>query len=508
MKLKYFIPTLIVALTAMFVSCDDDDITLLSEVQVSSSYIGIDADGGSVSITVTAKYDWEIETDDIPDWLTVSPTSGSAGTSTVTFSADAADASQSTTLYLNCNGKTQIIEVIQQTADAEVELSTVAEVINGVDSKTYRVTGTVTSISNTTYGNFYMNDGTSDTDLYIYGTVNASGSYDWDSFDIAVGDEVTVEGPRTTYNSVVELVDATWISTTKSLISVDSVDPEDATLPKEGGEFSVTLSCSGDGVTVDIPEDAEEWLSIKSIESTSDGATVTFKAAENTAGDRSTTITFYTSSNGTEYSAVTTLTQEGSIIEVSIAEFNAAETGSTQYRISGYISSIYNADRGRFYVKDYSGETYVYNMDGFADLGLKEYDMITLVGLRDQYGETIEMTSAYAESTTTVTPITVSDFRDLDDDSSTYYLLTGTVTQSTEDNTKFDLETYGNFAIADETGSVYVYGVSTGVGGKSGQFSTLGVEEGDEITIICYKSSYKGLIEACGSMYVSHTSAE
>ncbi len=487
-------------------SCSDDDpMTLLSEIQVSQSYVSIDANGGTSSITVTAKDVWSVGGEDVPDWLTVSPMNGSAGTSTMSFSADAVDEARSATLRISCGGKEQIIEVIQGEGSG-VTVATIAEVLEGPNSKTYRVTGTVTAIANTSYGNFYMNDGTSETDLYIYGTVDASGQYNWASFGVDVGDEVTVEGPKSVYSGVVELVDATFISVTKSLISVSSVSPEDGKLPKEGGYFEVNLSCAGDGVTVDIPEDAKDWLAISGINSQSGSATVTFVAAENTAGDRNTTITFYTTANGVEYSCQTTLSQEGSIMPVSIAEFNAAEVGDTQYRIMGYITSVANERYGNFYIKDYSAETYVYGLDNFSDLGIKEGDILTIVGKRGQYGETIEMVDAVLEEHTPVTEIDVASFRALADDSSTWYCLTGEVTESSEDGTKFDLDTYGNFALKDSTGEVYIYGVSTGVGGASAQFGTLGVKEGDEITLICYKTSYNGLIEAGGAMYVSHTS--
>ncbi|MCD8281933.1 MAG: DNA-binding protein, partial [Prevotella sp.] len=334
--------------------------------------------------------------------------------------------------------------------------------------------------------------------------VNSSGSYAWSTFGVEVGDEVTVEGPRSTYGTVVELVDATFISVTKSLISVNSVDPEDGNMPLEGGAFAVELACAGDGVTVDIPDDAKDWLSIASIVSANGSVTITFNVARNDGGDRNTTIVFYTTSDSNEYSCQTIITQAGSIMPVSIAEFNAAEVSDTQYRITGYISSVESADNGRFYVADYSGETYIYNMDGFALLGANEGDIITVVGKRNQYGETIEMTDAYAEDITPVTPIDIASFRELSDDSGTYYRLTGTVCQSSEDGTKFDLDIYGNFALADSTGEVYVYGVSTGVGGESGAFGTLGVSDGDELTIICYKTSYGGLVEAGGAMYVAH----
>jgi hypothetical protein len=85
------------------------------------------------------------------------------------------------------------------------------------------------------------------------------------------------------------------------------------------------------------------------------------------------------------------------------------------------------------------------------------------------------------------------------------------VVKSEEPNTKFDLETYGNLSLQDETGEIYVYGVSTGWNGASKQFGTLGVKEGDQLTVIGYRTSYtKGdykLLQIGGAMYVSHVSA-
>ena len=60
MKLKYFISFF--ALFALLTSCSDDDaMTLLDEIQVSSSYVAIDEAGGSNTITLTAKEAWSFE---------------------------------------------------------------------------------------------------------------------------------------------------------------------------------------------------------------------------------------------------------------------------------------------------------------------------------------------------------------------------------------------------------------------------------------------------------------
>ena len=63
---------------------------------------------------------------------------------------------------------------------------------------------------------------------------------------------------------------------------------------------------------------------------------------------------------------------------------------------------------------------------------------------------------------------------------------------------------YGNFNLTDTTGTIYVYGCLT-AGNESGKFSTLGVEQGDTLTILAetYKL-YNGTKEVVDAIYVSH----
>ena len=62
-----------------FTGCQEEEGRFLDEVKVSQSYIAIPAEGGSVEITVDAIDSWSIA--GVPEWLTVSPASGSAGLS-------------------------------------------------------------------------------------------------------------------------------------------------------------------------------------------------------------------------------------------------------------------------------------------------------------------------------------------------------------------------------------------------------------------------------------------
>ena len=97
----------------------------------------------------------------------------------------------------------------------QVAEATCAEVIAGIDGTKYRVTGKCTEIKNATYGNWYLEDATGT--VYIYGTLDAEGkAKNFSSLGIEVGDVVTVEGPKKTYNGTVELVDVKVINITKA----------------------------------------------------------------------------------------------------------------------------------------------------------------------------------------------------------------------------------------------------------------------------------------------------
>lgn len=504
MKLKYFISFF--ALVALLASCSDDDaMTLLDEIQVSSSYVSINEAGGTNTITLTAKEAWSFDAEEIPAWLTISPMAGGAGETQVTFSAPATPDGRTTVLHIACADKSQTINVIQGLS--VVSEATCAEVIAGPESKTYRVTGTVDRIVNTTYGNWYLVDETGE--VYIYGTLDAKGqTKNFLSLGLEVGDIVTVEGPKTLYNGTVELVDVTVVNIQKSLVKVEGYDPEDATIPVEGGNVAVNLTCkTNNGISVEIPEDAKDWLGIVSI---SGGAepVVTFHAGANAGGDRSATVVFKTTDKGKEYTAQATIYQKGAIVAASVAEFLAAEVGDTQYRITGVITSVKNTTYGNVYVRDWSGETYVYGIGAkgfFETTGLKAGDVVTLVGKRGEYNGTPQMTGAVLEGSTVVTPIDIDAFLDMPDDPNTYYMLTGEIVEIAN-------PTYGNLYLEDETNQVYVYGCYPGWGAtgdnRKNWLETAGITVGDKLSVIGVKSTYNGTPQLSNGIYFSHEKAQ
>jgi DNA/RNA endonuclease YhcR with UshA esterase domain len=473
--------------------------------------VSVPQTGGKATITIDAKSDWAFASQRwiagkdttfaaAPKWLTLSVTQGAAGKTEVTFSAENTLDGRTCELLLDCAGRTQRINVIQGLAT--VSTATCAEVIAGPDSKTYRVSGTVKSIANTTYGNWYLVDETGE--VYIYGTLDKSGAEkNFLSLGIEVGDEVTVEGPKTTYNGTVELVNVTVLNINKSLIKVEEVSSTDP-LPVEGGDLIVKLDIKGNGLEVDIPAEAKSWLAMSSVSQNE----VTFRALPNEGGDRETTVVFRTSDGKKSYTSETVIKQKGAIIAASVAEFLAAEVGNTQYRLTGIITSVAKATYGNIYLRDFSGEVYVYGIGAkgdFEKLGLKEGDVVTLVGKRGEYNGTAQMTGAVCEESISVNEVTISEFLTKEDNPNVYYKVTGKLAEIAN-------PTYGNVYLEDGDARVYVYGCYPGWGAtgdaRKNCLADKDITVGDKLTVIGVKSTYNGTVQVSNGVYFSHEKAE
>ena len=530
MKLKYIFATLVATL-ALAVGCKKEADHYLKEVQVSSSYLAFPAEGGSVDVVITATQDWSINT--IPEWITANPAYGSVGETQVRFTAIAATETREAefTITSGTVGQTMIASQVTEAVEPEiVNVAGALALIKAVDkgdggsynvSGTYRVKGIVCKISeiSTSYGNatYYLSDdGKFDADkaLQVYRGLWLEGGAFTKGDEFAVGDELTIEGQLMSYKGTPETAEKTAfvVAITKSLIGVEGTELMNVEegmgvteYPVEGGSIKVYIMTKGNGFHVNIPAEAKSWLHIEDFGTNY----VTLSADANEGGDRNVTVGFTTESGNQTYSCELALTQKGSIVKCSIAEFLAAEVGTAQYRLTGTITKVVNAAYGNVNIKDYSGEVYVYGIGAkgdFEKLGLKEGDIITLVGQRGDHNGPQVAKSVY-ESHIPVTTVTVAEFLAAAESKDVWYRITGVVEKPTEEGTKWDLETYGNLNLKDESGSVYVYGVSTGINGESKKFGTLGVKEDDMLTVIGYRTSYKGLNQVGGAMYVSHIPA-
>ena len=94
---------------------------------------------------------------------------------------------------------------------------------------------------------------------------------------------------------------------------------------------------------------------------------------------------------------------------------------------------------------------------------------------------------------------TVADFLAQPVAGDKWFKLTGTVSKIASD-------VYGNFDLVDESGSVYVYGLTKAPVAKNDKsFASLGLKEGDKVTIVGTRAAYNGSAQVGGpAYYISH----
>ena len=208
----------------------------------------------------------------------------------------------------------------------------------------------------------------------------------------------------------------------------------------------------------------------------------------------------------------------GDVKAVTVSDFLAAAESETQvYELVGTIGGSINTTYGNFDLTDDSGTVYVYgltatnlgygakNDKSYASLGLNEGDKIKIRGYRGSFtdkntGEKkdevvyawfIEKVSdgggGQGGDTGDVKAVTVSEFLAAAESETQVYELVGTIGGSI--NT-----TYGNFDLTDDSGTVYVYGLTAtnlGYGAKNDKsYASLGLNEGDKIKIRGYRGSF------------------
>lgn len=536
MKLKYLFGA-ILSVVLLAACSDDDTIGNLDTIELDQTFLSIPMEGGQATVTIKTSRAWQFDAvfekittvdgvkdttytqlPNSPEWLTASQLSGE-GETKVTFTAGATNGGRETELCILAGGKKQFLIVRQGSLEASE--ATCKDVIEGPDGKSYRVSGVVTSIANTHYGNFYMNDGTSDVDVYVYGTNDKNGKKGNDPIDgedgwgFEVGDIITVEGPKQLYGTTVELVDVTVVKIVKSLLKIASTP---ATVAKEGGEVVVKVAYKGNGAFVQIPDDAKSWVSYIGTEyvpgeetifepNPADTAVFKFNVAENGAAVRTAVLQFQSFSGEDESSIDYTITQLGGITDVPVSDFLAAEVGEAQYRLTGVITGLYSSDKqGKsFYIRDYSGETLIYRVEGFIEAGAKVGDVVTVVGQRGAYKDSPQMVSGQFESLDhVVTEVTIAEFLAKEPATDVYYRISGRIDRIAN-------ATYGNVDLTDETGTVYVYGCYPGWGAtgdfRKNLFEKLGIAESDKLSVIGVRAEYNGP-QLGNGIYFSHEKAE
>ncbi|MBP3433285.1 MAG: hypothetical protein J6K40_06105 [Alistipes sp.] len=105
---------------------------------------------------------------------------------------------------------------VTATTEAEVvgpKAVTVAEFLEASvdDGETYQLTGVITSITNTQYGNFYLKDDSGE--ILVYGLDLGESGIDWTGGEnLNVGDTITITGTRGDYNGTAQVGNGVYVS--------------------------------------------------------------------------------------------------------------------------------------------------------------------------------------------------------------------------------------------------------------------------------------------------------
>ena len=132
---------------------------------------------------------------------------------------------------------------LPETDGAEVSIADVLAVgatmeHNSYTTLKYKVTGVITQVYNTQYGNMYIEDAEGNT-LTIYGTYNADGTVSYNAMDVkpVAGDTVTIYGPVGQYSGTPQIKNG-WI--VAHTVGTPPEQPDVPELPTEdGAEVSI-----------------------------------------------------------------------------------------------------------------------------------------------------------------------------------------------------------------------------------------------------------------------------
>ena len=562
MKLRNIIASFL-AVVAIAVGCTEELTGNLSSIKLDQSTIVFPEQGSSVTITVTAATDWSVDAATVPAEVTVTPMSGKAGETKMTIATNGGSVNDiASDIVILVGNQKQFIKFYQpgdpslrpqfeeftagdywimckEGADWFALKSTGCTIDDGGSyNYLYSVPAVVAgdgSLSSTASnvftfeavdGGFIIKDPAGG---YLYQVAKYHNFYlTSDKAQASVWtvtqtseDEFMVEIPSlskwmqysTSYDSAGAYPTAQDGATLPKLVKAEApaeepfvIEETEFDLSIDGGELLIPVTYNGTDIHVDgLPS----WMNFYGYHE----GNIKFTYEANTAGNREAVVVLTTCmEDGREATVELTFKQEGAIIETTADQINAAEDGSTLYRVTGVVKSIVKAEYGNLYIADYTGEVYVYGtydadgnrFDAFAT-PVKEGDIITVCGVKTSYNGSPQMKNVTMEKHIKVTPVSVSEFLAASEASDVYYSLTGAISGLDKAGA------YGNVYISDDSDKVYVYGLLSGWGGPKQQFASLvektGLAEGDIVTIVGVRTSYKETPQVGSAFYVSHESA-
>lgn len=384
-------------------------------------------EGGNVVIKLKATRDWTSSVSpatslDNVEGITVTPASGKASAESVevTVSAVANTEYDRTAIVSFIAENVSVAVTVSQKGlkQREPEKLTVAEFLEKTDDPGiwYELTGTISNITNETYGNFNLIDETGK--VLVYGltdTKQGSNNKSFSTIGLKEGDILTLKGTRSSYNGTPQVGGPAYyvsheagavVGPTSATIAEFLAAEEDGTKYKVTG-FIKSISVSeqyGNADIVIMDGFGNEFKLFRAIDTTEDKITdlLTLKVMDQitAVGSRSSYNDSPQMPQGCKVESFVKNT------EVSISEFlEAAESDDVYYRVKGTLKAIADGDisashkNANLTITDGTKDLYLFRMgpgiSGFKieELGLAEGKMIEVVGLRKSYNGNPQMSS-------------------------------------------------------------------------------------------------------------------
>ena len=162
----------------------------------------------------------------------------------------------------------------------EVVYTTVAEFLAAAEDETiYTLKGTITSVTETSYGNFYINDGTGE--VLIYGLCSPEGAQKyWAQSGAKVGDDIVIKTVRTSYNSAPQGKNAIFVELiTPGTLAFWSFEATSASFTAAAAEKTIAVAIYNATSEVEAVSDNAQFSAVYS------AGVLTISAKENTAAD-------------------------------------------------------------------------------------------------------------------------------------------------------------------------------------------------------------------------------
>ena len=161
-----------------------------------------------------------------------------------------------------------------------VVYTTVAEFLAAAEDDTiYTLKGTITSVTETSYGNFYINDGTGE--VLIYGLCSPEGAQKyWAQSGAKVGDDIVIKTVRTSYNSAPQGKNAIFVELiTPGTLAFWSFEATSASFTAAAAEKTIAVAIYNATSEVKTVSDNAQFSAVYS------AGVLTISAKENTTAD-------------------------------------------------------------------------------------------------------------------------------------------------------------------------------------------------------------------------------